>query len=44
MDYLKTLPKAYDIYRELFGNPRTHAEWAERFNKVATINKIIMKQ
>lgn len=41
IDYL---PKAYEIYSELFGSPKTHAEWAERFNKVAAINKIIIKK
>lgn len=40
--YLETLPKAYKIYEKLFGEPKTHAEWAERFNKVGEINRILM--
>ena len=35
----KTLPIAYEIYNKLFGEPTTHKEWAERFNKVGLINK-----
>ena len=41
-EYLKTLPLAYEIYFKLFGEPKSHSEWAERFNKVGDINKIIM--
>lgn len=41
-DYRQTLPKAYEIYEQLFDKPKTHIEWAERFNKVANINKILM--
>ena len=42
-DYRTTLPKAYEIHEQLFNAPKTHMEWAERFNKVADINKILMK-
>jgi len=41
--YAKTLPKAEAICIELLGEPKTHAEWADRFNKVGAINKIISK-
>jgi len=44
LKYLVTLPKAYEIYEKLFGEPKTHAEWAERFNKVGDINRILMKK
>lgn len=40
--YLKTLPLAYEIYEKLFDKPKTHHEWAERFNKVGDINELIM--
>lgn len=43
LKYLETLPKAYEIYEKLFGKPKTHVEWAERFNKVGDINRILMK-
>lgn len=33
LKYLETLPKAYKIYEKLFGEPKTHAEWAERLIK-----------
>jgi len=37
----KTLPTAEKIYQELFGEPETHVEWANKFNKVGVINKIL---
>jgi len=43
LKYLETLPKAYEIYEKLFGEPKTHAEWADRFNKVGEINRLLMK-
>lgn len=43
LKYLETLPKAEEIYNTLFPKPRTHEEWAERFNKVGAINRIIMR-
>ena len=43
LKYLETLPTAYEIYEKLFGEPKTHAEWAARFNKVGEINRILMK-
>lgn len=33
--------RAKDIYRVLFGYPKTHQAWAERFNKVQLIDDII---
>jgi hypothetical protein len=39
----KTLEQAYLIYNKLFGEPKTHEEWAERFNKVGEINRILNK-
>jgi hypothetical protein len=44
LKYLETLPKAYEIYEKLFGEPKTHKEWAERFNKVGEINRILMNK
>lgn len=40
-EYAKTLPKAEEIYTMLFGKPQTHEQWAEKFNKVGQINRII---
>jgi hypothetical protein len=39
----QTLAKSYEIYTKLFGEPKTHEEWAERFNKVGEINRILNK-
>lgn len=44
LEYLETLPKAYEIYEKLLGEPKTHREWTERFNIVGDINEIIMKK
>lgn len=44
LKYLETLPKAYEIYNKLSGEPKTHREWAERFNTVGDINEIIMRK
>ncbi len=44
LKYLETLPKAYKIYEKLLGQPKTHREWAERFNIVGDINEIIMRK
>ena len=41
--YLKTLPLSKEIYLEVFGEPKTHAEWADSFNKIGKINRIIIK-
>ena len=42
--YSETLPRAYEIYRQLFGEPSTHKEWAERFNKIGLINRILQDE
>lgn len=41
--YSKTLPLSKEIYLEVFGSPKTHAEWADSFNKIGKINRIIIK-
>ena len=41
--YLKTLPLSKEIYLEVFGEPKTHAEWADSFNKIGKINRLIIK-
>ena len=41
--YLKTLPLSKEIYLEVFGEPKTHAEWADSFNKIGKINRTIIK-
>ena len=41
--YSKTLPLSKEIYLEVFGEPKTHAEWADSFNKIGKINRIIIK-
>jgi hypothetical protein len=28
---------------EVFGEPKTHAEWADSFNKIGKINRLIIK-
>lgn len=43
VEYAKTLPIAEEIYESIYGEPKTHAEWAEKFNKVGDINKILIK-
>lgn len=40
-EYSKTLPKAEEIYNQLFGISQSHAEWAERFNKIGSINQLL---
>lgn len=40
----RSLPQAEKIYKTLFGEPKTHREWANRFNIVGQINRIILKQ
>lgn len=39
--YLVKINKAYRVYSKLFGKPKTHQEWCDRFNKVALISKIM---
>ncbi len=41
--YSKTLPLSKEIYLEVFGEPKTHSEWADSFNKVGRINRLIIK-
>lgn len=41
--YSKTLPLSKEIYLEVFGEPKTHAEWADSFNKIGKINRTIIK-
>jgi hypothetical protein len=41
--YSKTLPLSKEIYLEVFGEPKTHAEWADSFNKIGRINRLIIK-
>jgi len=40
--YKKTLPAASQIQEMLQGKPKTHAEWANSFNVVGDINRIII--
>ena len=41
--YSETLPLSKEIYLEVFGEPKTHAEWADSFNKIGRINRLIIK-
>ena len=41
--YSKTLPLSKEIYLDMFGEPKTHSEWADSFNKVGRINRLIIK-
>ena len=41
--YSKTLPLSKQIYLEMFGEPKSHAEWADSFNKIGKINRTIIK-
>ena len=41
--YSETLPLSKEIYLEVFGEPKTHAEWADSFNKIGKINRLIIK-
>ena len=41
--YSKTLPLSKEIYLDVFGEPKTHAEWADSFNKIGKINRLIIK-
>ena len=40
--YSKLLPLSEEIYLEMFGEPKTHAEWADKFNKIGKITKTII--
>lgn len=39
--YKIKLDKAYEIHLALFGEPKTHKEWAERFNEVGKIARML---
>jgi hypothetical protein len=41
--YSKLLPLSEEIYLEMFGKPKTHAEWADSLNKIGKINRLIIK-
>ena len=41
--YSKLLPLSKEIYLEVFGEPKTHAEWSDSFNKIGKINRTIIK-
>jgi|LakMenEpi03Aug12_release.lakeMendotaPanAssembly.Ray.scaffolds.fasta_scaffold00102_86 hypothetical protein len=43
-DYSNVLPLADKIYLGLFGEPKTHVEWADKFNKVGGIVRLIIKE
>lgn len=39
--YKSTLSKAERLYNSFYGEPKTYKEWAEKFNKVGEINRLI---
>lgn len=39
----KTLPLSKEICLEVFGEANTHTEWADSFNKIGRINRLIIK-
>jgi len=41
--YSKLLPLSKEIYLDVFGEPKTHAEWVDSFNKIGRINRLIIK-
>ena len=41
--YSKTLLLSKEIYLEVFGEPKSHSEWADSFNKIGRINRLIIK-
>ena len=41
--YSELLLLSRKVYLDLFGEPKTHAEWADSFNKISRINRIIIK-
>lgn len=43
IEYCKTLPLARELYEASNPPPTTHDEWAKSFNKIAAINRIIIK-
>ena len=41
--YSKLLPLSEEIYLDMFGEPKSHTEWADSFNKIGKINRTIIK-
>ena len=41
-DYWKFLPLAYTIYDKLYGEPKSHYEWANGFNIRGKIVKVLI--
>ena len=41
--YSKLLPLSKEIYLGMFGEIKSHAEWADSFNKIGKINRTIIK-
>ena len=41
--YSKNLSLSKEIYLDVFGEPKTHAEWADCFNKIGKISRLIIK-
>jgi hypothetical protein len=41
--YSKLLSLSEKIYLEMFGEPKSHTEWADSFNKIGRINRLIIK-
>jgi len=42
--YWEFLPLAYEIYKNVFGDPKTHAEWANGFNIRGKIIETLIKE
>ena len=40
--YSKNLSLSKEIYLKMFGEPTTHSEWANSFNKIKEINELII--
>ncbi len=43
-EYRKTLPQAEEIYKEMMPKPKSHREWADSFNIIGKINRIIQNK
>ena len=41
-EYSTKLPFSKRIYEKLYGEPKSHKEWAERFNIIGSINEILL--
>ena len=44
LKYLDTIKISKEIYLTLFGNPDSHVKWAESFNIIGEINKILYER